>query len=92
VVETTVNNGTSTSAGTDGCAVAEDYLFLDVYTPVEAVDQGKKLPVLFWNYGVGWVGGSKNDESPEVRMGVVEGFANVVLNQDLHVGSLHAVE
>lgn len=61
-----LKNGTSTTAGTAGCSEGEDCLFLDVWAPSNAVEGGEKLPVLFWNYGGGWVSGSKNEETPEV--------------------------
>lgn len=63
-----VNNGTSTTEGTQGCKVAEDCLFLDLYVPADALEQNKSLPVLFWNYGGGWVGGSKNENDPAVSL------------------------
>ncbi|WRT68789.1 uncharacterized protein IL334_005769 [Kwoniella shivajii] len=62
-VEMIVNNGTWSTEGTGGCSTAEDCLFLDVYVPETALNGGQKLPVLFWNYGGGWVGGNK-DVSP----------------------------
>ncbi|WVQ82598.1 hypothetical protein IAT38_004728 [Cryptococcus sp. DSM 104549] len=66
VQETEVNNGTwSNTTGTSGCSNAEDCLFLDVYVPEDALTSGKKLPVLFWNYGGGWKGGSKEEQTPE---------------------------
>ncbi|CAG8976122.1 hypothetical protein HYALB_00002403 [Hymenoscyphus albidus] len=37
----------------------EDCLFLDVMTPVDAFNGGKKLPVLVWIYGGGFTTGSK---------------------------------
>ncbi|WVQ73866.1 hypothetical protein IAR50_003447 [Cryptococcus sp. DSM 104548] len=61
VQETAVNNGTTGNT----CSDAEDCLFLDVYVPESALNSDQKLPVLFWNYGGGWTGGSKDDETPE---------------------------
>lgn len=67
VQEDSVNDGTWPNiTGTQGCNVAEDCLFLDVYVPERAMNGGQKLPVLFWNYGGGWTGGSKNENTPEV--------------------------
>ncbi|OXH38547.1 sterol esterase [Cryptococcus neoformans] len=66
VQEDSVNDGTWPNiTGTQGCNVAEDCLFLDVYVPERAMNGGQKLPVLFWNYGGGWTGGSKNENTPE---------------------------
>ncbi|KAM0752975.1 alpha/beta-hydrolase [Meredithblackwellia eburnea MCA 4105] len=65
LVETTINNGTVDSEGTQGCSVAEDCLFVDVWAPASAIEGRASLPVLFWNYGGGWTGGSKNENTPE---------------------------
>ncbi|ODN80792.1 hypothetical protein L202_02942 [Cryptococcus amylolentus CBS 6039] len=66
VQEDSVNNGTwSNTTGTSGCAEGEDCLFLDVYVPESALNSDQKLPVLFWNYGGGWTGGSKEENTPE---------------------------
>jgi carboxylesterase type B len=65
-IESGVNNGTWSTDGTEGCSVAEDCLFLDVYVPESALKGGAKLPVVFWNYGGGWTGGSKNEVTPNV--------------------------
>ncbi|WWC61523.1 uncharacterized protein I303_104107 [Kwoniella dejecticola CBS 10117] len=64
IEETTTNNGTWETEGTEGCSKAEDCLFLDVYVPAQALDGDAKLPVLFWNYGGGWTGGSKEENTP----------------------------
>ncbi|WWC90313.1 uncharacterized protein L201_005246 [Kwoniella dendrophila CBS 6074] len=73
VQETSTNNGTWDSEGTSGCSKAEDCLFLDVYVPASALDGNEKLPVLFWNYGGGWTGGSKEENTPE---GLFEASSN----------------
>jgi carboxylesterase type B len=75
LVEEGVNSGVVGTNGTEGCMVEEDCLFLDVWVPERALTtpvlygvKGRRndgLPVLFWNYGGGWVGGSKR-QSPEV--------------------------
>ncbi|KIY70392.1 alpha/beta-hydrolase [Cylindrobasidium torrendii FP15055 ss-10] len=81
-----VNNGTSTTTGTQGCKVAEDCLFLDVYVPADALEQNKSLPVLFWNYGGGWVGGSKNENDPAGLLQVAQnGFIHVSYNYRLGI-------
>lgn len=46
--ENATNTGSPASNGTNGCTLAEDCLFLDVWAPINATG---RLPVIVWVHG-----------------------------------------
>lgn len=59
---------------------ADGDAFLDVYYPSELTGSDKRVPVIVWIHGGGWVAGSKSDVSNYCRILASRGYAVVSVN------------
>jgi acetyl esterase len=56
---------------------------LDVYIPTAAIKSNKRLPVVIWTHGGGWIANDKTDAAPYYKLLAAQGFVVVSLNYSL---------